>query len=86
MMTPVQRLAALNLVLPASTQAPDDLHLPFVPINMRGNQRLISGHPKTSLDRHIVGPYGQVGRDLTTEQAKLVSRDITFLALSNLKN
>lgn len=34
-MTPEQKLADLGLVLPAPTQTPAGLHLPFVPVNIQ---------------------------------------------------
>lgn len=84
-MTPEQRLAELGLVLPMPTKTPPGLHLPFVPVNVRGNRVLISGHPKTSLKGEIVGPYGQVGQDLTTQDAQLAARDIGLTVIANLK-
>ncbi len=85
-MTPEQRLADLGYTLPVPTRTPAGLHLPFVPINIRGTRVFISGHPKTSADGQIVGPYGQVGRDVTTEEANLAARDIALTVLANLKN
>ncbi|MDO6616561.1 MULTISPECIES: RidA family protein [Pacificibacter] len=84
-MSPEQKLVALGLVLPAPTNTPAGLHLPFVPVNVRGAQVFISGHPKTSPQGEIIGPYGQVGRDLTTEDAQLAARDIALTVLANLK-
>ncbi len=46
---------------------------------------MISGHPKQDLDGAIAGPYGQVGADLTTEEAQLAARDIGLSVLANLK-
>jgi hypothetical protein len=80
------RLAQLNLTLPAPTYAPADLHLPFVPVNRRRDRILISGHPQTGPDGKIIGPYGQVGRDLTTDEAYFAAQGIGLSVLANLKH
>jgi enamine deaminase RidA (YjgF/YER057c/UK114 family) len=85
MMTPEQRLADLGLSLPAPTKTPAGLHLPFVPKNERGDRVFVSGHPKTSQLGAIIGPYGQAGRDLTTQEAQSAARDIGLTVLANLK-
>ncbi|MGJ8610140.1 MAG: RidA family protein [Octadecabacter sp.] len=85
-MTPEQKLAELGHVLPAPTAPPVGLHLPFTPINVRGDRVFVSGHPKTSKKGEIVGPYGQVGRDITTQDAQLAARDIGLTVIANLKN
>jgi hypothetical protein len=64
---------------------PAGLHLTFVPINIRGGRVFISGHPKTSRQCEIIGPYGQVGCDLTTQEAQCAARDIGLTVLANLK-
>lgn len=46
----------------------------------------ISGHPKTSRQGEIIGHYGQVGRDLTTQDAQSAARDIGLTVLANLKH
>ncbi|KMW57928.1 putative translation initiation inhibitor, yjgF family [Candidatus Rhodobacter oscarellae] len=85
MNTPEDRIAALGLSLPAPTQLPPGLKLPFSFINIRGSRALISGHPKSAPDGKIAGPYGQVGTDLTTEQAYDEARQIGLSILANLK-
>ena len=85
-MTPEQRLSDLGHTLPEPTKTPEGLHLPFVPINIRQDRVFISGHPKTSKDGQIVGPYGQVGRDLTTQDAQIAARDVGLSVLANLKH
>ena len=84
-MTPEDRIADLGLTLPAPMQPPPGVELPFRFVNMRGNRALISGHPKTALDGRVVGPFGQVGKDLSTEEAYLASRDIGLTILANKK-
>jgi enamine deaminase RidA (YjgF/YER057c/UK114 family) len=83
--TPEKKLAELGLELPAPIKLPATLHLPFSFVNLRGNRALISGHPKQNLDGSIAGPFGQVGRDLTTEEAQLAAHDIGLSILANLR-
>ena len=86
MATPEQRLAELGLTLPAHLNIPAGLHLPFAFVNVRGNRVYISGHPKQSFEGKIAGPFGKVGKDLTTENAQEAARDIGLSVLSNLKH
>ena len=75
----------MGITLPAPIKLPPDLHLPFTFINVRGRRACISGHPKQSPEGTIDGPFGQVGTDLTTEQAQIAARDIGLSMLANLK-
>ncbi len=85
MPTPEQNILALGLSLPAPIKVPPSLHLPFTFINVRGNRAFISGHPKQDQDGGIVGPYGQVGSDLTMPEAQQAARDIGLSVLANLR-
>ncbi|QBY01526.1 RidA family protein [Rhodophyticola sp. CCM32] len=82
---PEHRLTELGLDLPAPVTLAPGLHLPFTFVNRRGNRVLISGHPKQAADGTIAGPYGQLGRDLTTEEGQHAARDIALSVLANLK-
>lgn len=79
------RLSELGLELPAPAVVPDGVHLPFVFINVRGDRVFISGHPMQGADGSIVGPYGKVGDDLTTEEGVSASRGIALSVLANLQ-
>ena len=46
---------------------------------------LISGHPRQANDGSINGPYGQVGKDLTTQEAQLAAKEIGLSIFANLK-
>ena len=85
MPSPEDRLADLNLALPAPIKLPPGLHLPFTFVNVRGDRAFISGHPKQSAAGAIAGPFGQVGTDLTTDEAQIAARDIGLSMLANLK-
>jgi enamine deaminase RidA (YjgF/YER057c/UK114 family) len=84
-LTPEEKLAELGLELPAPIELPPNLKLPFSFVNLRGDRALISGHPKQNPDGSIGGPFGQVGKDLTTQEAQLAARDIGLSILANLK-
>ena len=83
---PEKNLKELGLELPKPIKLPPNLVLPFNFINLRDNRALISGHPRQSKDGLINGPYGKVGRDLTTEEAQYASKEIGLSILANLKN
>lgn len=85
METPEERLAALGLTLPPPVVVPAGLHLPFSMVNRRGNRALISGHPRHGVDGKISGPYGQVGADLTLQEAQAAAREIGLSVLAHLK-
>ena len=85
MLNPEKKIQELGLKLPNPIKLPKDLILPFNFINIRGNRVLISGHPRQSQDGSINGPYGQVGKDLTTEEAQLASKEIGLSILANIK-
>ena len=84
-MTPEQKIEALGLALPPPIKLPPSLHLPFTFINVRGNRASISGHPRHDHEGAISGPYGQVGKDLTMQEAQQAAKEIGLSILSNLK-
>lgn len=85
MKTPEERLIGLGFILPKPIKIPKDLNLPFAFISVRGKRVFISGHPRQSKQGDIDGPYGVVGEDLTTKQAKNAAQEIALSMLSNLK-
>lgn len=85
MTTPESRLNALGLHLPQPTSVPDGVPIPFSFVNVRGDRATISGHAKSAMDGRIVGPFGVVGDDITTEQAYDHARAIGLNVLANLK-
>ena len=82
---PEKKIIELGLKLPEPIKLPPNLELPFSFINLRGKRALISGHPRQANDGSINGPYGQVGTDFTTEEAKLAAKEIGLSILANLK-
>ena len=85
MVTPEERLAELGLELPRPIVVPDGLHLPFCFVNLRGDRAVISGHPKQDAQGRIAGPFGQLGKDLSTAEGAQAARDIALSVLANLK-
>jgi enamine deaminase RidA (YjgF/YER057c/UK114 family) len=85
MTTPEERLQALGLELPSPVKVPDGLHLPFTFVNVRGDRAVFSGHPKQGPDGAIVGPYGVLGADLTTQEGYSAARGVALSVLANLK-
>jgi enamine deaminase RidA (YjgF/YER057c/UK114 family) len=85
-MTPEERIAGLGLTLPPPIVVPEGLHLPFAFVNLRGERALISGHPMQDAEGRIAGPYGQLGRDLTTAEGAEAARGIALSVLANLKS
>jgi enamine deaminase RidA (YjgF/YER057c/UK114 family) len=85
MYDPEKKIVELGLNLPKPVQLPKNLELPFNFINVRENRVLISGHPRQANDGSINGPYGQVGKDLTTQEAQLAAKEIGLSIFANLK-
>lgn len=85
MTTPENKLSLLGLTLPPPTQIPAGLHLPFSFVNIRGDRMLFSGHAKTDETGQIIGPYGTVGDDISTQQGYLEARAIGLSVLANMK-
>ena len=85
MNAPEKKIIELGLKLPDPIKLPPNLELPFSFINLRGNRVLISGHPRQDKDGSINGPYGQVGTNLTTDEAKLAAKEIGLSILANIK-
>lgn len=84
-MRPEDRVTELGLRLPAPVQPPAGVHLPFVFVNIRESRALISGHPEQGPDGRIVGPFGTLGADITTEEGYAAARRIGLSVLANLK-
>ena len=82
---PEKKIMELGLKLPDPIKLPSNLELPFSFINLRGNRALISGHPRQGNDGSINGPYGQVGTNLTTDEAKSAAKEIGLSILANIK-
>ena len=79
------RLAELGLALPPEVQPPPGVVLSFDFVNIRGDRAFVSGHGPQSVAGPIAGPFGQVGTDLTVEQAVESARLTALSMLGSLQ-
>jgi enamine deaminase RidA (YjgF/YER057c/UK114 family) len=63
------RLRELGLVLPPNLQPPPGVVLPFAFVNIRGNRAMVSGHGPQSSDGSVAPPFGQVGAEVSLDEA-----------------
>ena len=80
-----ERLDQLGLVLPAPVKPPAGARLPFAPVRVRGNRAYISGHGPFNPDGSLAGPFGQVGAEVTLEEAIQAARLTALSILGSLK-
>ena len=85
MTTPEERLAELGFVIPAPTQLPPGVTLPFPMVRVVGSRAIISGHGPTNPDGSFAQPLGKVGSDVTEEQAYVAARLTGLAMLGSLK-
>jgi YjgF/chorismate_mutase-like, putative endoribonuclease len=79
------RLQALGYVLPAPLRLPPGVTLPFPWVRVVGTRALISGHGPTDADGSLAKPLGQVGGQVTQEQAFEAARLAGLAILASLK-
>jgi enamine deaminase RidA (YjgF/YER057c/UK114 family) len=79
------RLAELGLVLPAPTQPPPGVRLPFATVRVRGTRAFIAGHGPLNPDGTLAGPFGKVPTDVTPEQAYASARLVCLAMLASLE-
>ncbi|HMO59361.1 MAG TPA: RidA family protein [Roseiflexaceae bacterium] len=85
MATVEARLGALGITLPAPTQPPPGIVLPFQFVRIVGTRAFVSGHGPTNPDGSLAAPFGKVGRELTIEQGVTAARLTGFAILGSLK-
>ena len=79
------KLDALGLVLPEPVKVPAGVVLPFPFVSIRGDRVLISGHGPQETDGSLAGPFGQVGGDMSVEDAYGLARKVALSMLGSLK-
>ncbi|GBE23430.1 MAG TPA: RidA family protein [Actinobacteria bacterium] len=79
------RLIELGLVLPPEIQAPPNVVLPFDFVNIRGDRALISGHGPQSLEGPLAPPFGQVGGNVSLDEAVAAARLTALSMLGSLR-
>lgn len=75
----------MGLTLPAPTQAPPGVLLPFVWVRVVERRILVSGHGPTDDAGKICGPYGKLGAEVTVEQGYEAARRIALAMLASLQ-
>jgi hypothetical protein len=79
------RLRELGLVLPAPTQPPPGVVLPFVWVRVVERRVLVSGHGPTDEGGRICGPFGKVGREVSVEQGYAAAKRVALAILASLR-
>lgn len=79
------RLSELGLRLPPEVQLPEGVVLPFAFVNIRGNRAIISGHGPQEADGRIAGPFGQVGSEVSVDEAIEAARLTGLSILGSLQ-
>ncbi len=78
------RLAERAMVLPPALRPPPGVVLPFELVRIVGDRAVISGHGPQGADGSIVGPFGQVGVDVSIEEAYHSARLTALSILGSL--
>jgi len=67
--SPTARLRELGLVPPPPMEPPAGVRLPFGWSRIAGGRLILSGHGPQAPDGQLSGPFGQVGAEVSEEQA-----------------
>lgn len=80
-----QRIRDLGLVLPAPLRVPAGVNVPLAMIRVLGRRVLVSGHGPQEADGSIAQPLGQVGAEVTLEQATASARKVALAMLGTIE-
>jgi enamine deaminase RidA (YjgF/YER057c/UK114 family) len=80
-----ERLKRMGLVLPAPVKPPAGARLPFASVRVRGNHAYISGHGPFHPDGSLAGPFGQVGAEVSIDEAVQSARLTALSILGSLQ-
>jgi enamine deaminase RidA (YjgF/YER057c/UK114 family) len=80
-----EKLQALGLILPEPLKMPPGLVLPFAWVRVHGNRAYISGHGPQNPDGSLAAPLGQVGAEVSLEQAYQATQQVALAMLGSLK-
>lgn len=78
------RLIELGLDLPPEVQIPPGVVLPFVFVNIRENRALVSGHGPQTPEGSLAPPFGQVGSEISLDEAVEAARLTALSMLGSL--
>ena len=73
-----QRIRELGLALPVPLQVPAGVSAPLAMVKVLGKRVLVSGHGPQEADGAIARPLGQVGAEVTPEQATTAARKVAL--------
>lgn len=79
-----ERLSELGLSLPPPLVTPPGVVLPFAVVKVVGERALFSGHGPQAADGTVARPLGEVGSDLTIEEAYEAARSTCLSILGSL--
>lgn len=79
------RIIELGLALPPPIVPPPGVILPFRFVKVVGDRAVFSGHGPQSADGTVAGPFGQVGTDVTVEDAYESARLTGLSILGSLR-
>lgn len=79
------RLEELGLALPPDLQPPPGIVLPFAFVNIRGDRAMVSGHGPQSPDGSVAPPFGQVGTEVSLDEAVEAARLTALSMLGSLQ-
>jgi enamine deaminase RidA (YjgF/YER057c/UK114 family) len=80
-----ERLAYLGLVLPPEVQPPPGVVLPFAFVNIRGDRAVVSGHSAQASNGSLAPPFGQVGGEISLDEAVGSARLAALSMLGSLQ-
>ncbi len=78
------RLLELGMDLPPEVRVPPGVVLPFAFVNVRDDRAIISGHGPQSPDGSIAPPFGQVGQEVSLDEAVAAARLTALSMLGSL--
>ena len=80
-----QRIEKLGLVLPEPLKVPPGVKVALAPVKVLGKRVLVSGHGPQEADGSVARPLGQVGADVTVEQAVEAARKVALAMLGSIQ-
>lgn len=79
------RLTELGLQLPEPLKLPEGVSLPFPWVSVRGDRVFVSGHAPQETDGSVAGPFGQVGAEVSLEDARDLAGKTALSILASLE-
>ena len=79
-----ERIEAAGLVLPEVHASMKGVRFPFQWVRVQGKRAFVSGHVPLASDGSLCGPFGQVGKEVSVEEACEAAKIATLAILSSL--